>query len=51
MVHDQKTVIAIDLDDRVVLPPRDKMDPELKKKCDEAYSAVARKLGWDKPSK
>ena len=39
------------IDDRVTLPPEDKMEPEFKKKCDEAYAAVARKLGWDKPSK
>lgn len=52
MVHDKKDVRPIVIDDRVVLPTRENMDPEMRKTMDRAYELVAEELGWErrKPS-
>lgn len=46
MVPTQEAVGPIVLDDRVVLPPREKMDPKFKEMCDDIYDALAKKHGW-----
>lgn len=51
MVQDKEELGPLVLDDRITLPPREKMDPEFRKLCEDVCEDIYKRHDWKRRKK